>query len=116
MRGLVAAGLLLLAGWAGAALGEPEEPTEELGEAPRPTEPEIREPTELSDERWLLVTSRMEGASADISLAAREVQIAAEEIEAAGRLSRLTQLSGLATGLNHRVIQAQMAAEQLIQP
>jgi len=90
--------------WAGLALGEaPDEVSEP--------------PVELmSDQRWIQVSSRMEGASADIASAAREVQASTQEIEAAGRLSHLTRLSGLSTSLDHKVIQARLAADQLLIP
>jgi hypothetical protein len=71
---------------------------------------------EMSAKRWLQVSSRMEGASADIAEAAREVQAASQDIETAGRLSHLTRLSGLSTSLDHKVIQARLAADQLLIP
>jgi hypothetical protein len=58
----------------------------------------------------------MEGASADISENARALSATARQIDESGRLSRLTQLSGHATDLDHKVIQARLAADQLIYP
>ena len=70
----------------------------------------------MSDARWLQVTSRLESASTDIEGAAQSVATTAQEIGQVGRLSRLTQLSGHSTSLEHRVIQARLAADQLKNP
>jgi hypothetical protein len=111
MRGWVLSLAISALCWAGLALGEdPELPSDSTAEVSEP-------PVEvMSNRRWIQVSSRMEGASADIASAAREVQATAQEIEAAGRLSHLTRLSGLSTSLDHKVIQARLAADQLLIP
>ena len=120
MRWLSFASLLITAGWAGLASGDPlsssAPPMEESTEDESPPADPALDGNEMSPSQWLRVTSRMEGASADIADVANQLASTATDIEEAGRLSRLTQLSGLATNLDHRVIQARLAADQLIQP
>jgi len=108
MRSIVAPGLLIGLAWGGVVFGDdPEE-----------TPPDSEEPSsdELTEQRWLQVTSRMENASSDIGEAARAISQTAQAIEADGRLSRLTQLSGHSTSLDHKIIQARLASEQLLDP
>ena len=70
----------------------------------------------MTPERWLRVTSRLEIASTEIADAANTIASIANEIEAAGRLSRMTQLSGYGEVLEQRIIQAQMAADEMLYP
>ena len=97
-------------------MGDPMAQNEAI-DSPEPIDSPTAHPIEsISDQKWLQVTSRMESASSDISERARALSATAHEINGSGRLSRLTQLSGRATDLNHKVIQARMAADQLEDP
>ena len=71
---------------------------------------------EMNTDRWIRVTSRVEIASTELAVAARSLSTTANEIETTGRLSRLTQLSGHASTLNQRVIQARMASDEMLRP
>lgn len=70
----------------------------------------------MTPERWVQVTSRLEIASVEIAEAANAITNTADEIERAGRLSRMTQLSGYGVALEQRVIQAKMAADEMLYP
>ena len=100
--------------WGGSAVGSPpvdrSDSSIEL-ESDSPLQAEA-----MTEQRWIQVTSRMEAASADIGEKSRAVSDTARQIDESGRLSRLTQLSGHAIELDHKVIQARLAADQLIYP
>ncbi len=109
MYRIVAPCLLIGLVWGRFALGDNAE-----GTSPEPVDPVVRE--EMTSQRWVQVTSRMETASSDIGEAARAISQTAKAIEKDGRLSRLTQLSGLSTSMDHKIIQAKLASEQLQDP
>ena len=97
--------LVLLLSWAGRASSDPPENSSNDSSI-----------EEMDTARWIQVTSRVEIASTEIATAARSLSATANEIETAGRLSRLTQLSGHASTLNQRVIQTRMASDEMLRP
>ena len=111
--------LLVGASWAGLALGSPDDEPE----------PELVDPMgnqastemagighELSQEDWLRTTSAMESRSTAIAEAAGLLGEVTAEIEASGRLSRLTQLATLAIDLEREIVRSNLAAENLDKP
>ncbi len=66
--------------------------------------------------RWLLRTSRMEGAAADVAEAAQAFGAAARSVGEDGYLHRLAELKARATVLNRQVASARLAAEVLDEP
>lgn len=73
-----------------------------------------QEPTDPG--RWLLRTSRMEGAAVDVAEAAQAVSALARQVGADGYLHSLAALKAQATVLNRQVASARLAAEVLDQP
>jgi hypothetical protein len=66
--------------------------------------------------RWLLRTSRMEGAAVDVAEAAQAFGAAARSVGEDGYLHRLAELKARATVLNRQVASARLAAEVLDEP
>jgi len=66
--------------------------------------------------RWLLRTSRMEGAAVDVAEAAQAFGAAARSVGEDGHLHRLAELKARATVLNRQVASARLAAEVLDEP
>jgi hypothetical protein len=73
-----------------------------------------QEPTDPG--RWLLRTSRMEGAAVDVAEAAQAFGAAARSVGEDGYLHRLAELKARATVLNRQVASARLAAEVLDEP
>ncbi len=71
---------------------------------------------EPGGDRWLLRTSRMEGAAVDVAEAAQAFGAAARSVGEDGYLHRLAELKARATVLNRQVASARLAAEVLDEP
>lgn len=71
---------------------------------------------EPAGDRWLLRTSRMEGAAVDVAEAAQAFGAAARGVGEDGYLHSLAELKARATVLNRQVASARLAAEVLDQP
>lgn len=66
--------------------------------------------------KWLLRTSRMEGAAVDVAEAAQAVGAVARQVGADGYLHSLAALKAQAIVLNRQVASAHLAAEVLDEP
>ena len=103
--------------FSGVAFGEPipsvhQEETQTS--VVNPSSPDL-EP-KLSDEQWLRSTSAFENRSVEIAETAKNLQQVVQDIQQAGRLSRLTQLSTLTIQLDREIGRANLASEYIDKP